>query len=520
MWLSLQTWKKRRFGALALALSAWARPAALVALSNCSSGRLAGRAGTTTTTVITNVAIVSTRDGTVQQNMSVVLQGAKIQQIAPSASVQPDSDAQVVDGTGKYLVPGFSDMHTHVMQAADSTPSFWPQMIANGVTSFREMAGSAAEVARAKKLNADSASGEVLAPELLMTPSTILTSADPAMATQLVQQEKSEGADFIKIVVETPDTFNAVMAEAKAQGLPVAGHISPSIGARAASDAGVRSIEHLGPDLGILVDCSTDEAAVRAAIIATPTPALTSAQVQAMAASPFLNRAPQAPLFQHVIDTYDDGKCRALAQTFVKNQTWHTVTLFRIATLTLSDDPSFQNDPDQQYIAKSTLALWHQLADQFAANTSASAHATFAGLFKLQTHVLQVFRDQGVRMLAGSDDTGIWCVPGFGLHQEFRRLSGVGFTPLQVLQMTTLNAAEFSNRMDSMGAVEVGKNADLVLLDADPMASADNLDRIDAVFVKGRYQSRSDLDAMLAASAAAYANGDVGTARDAKAAHE
>ncbi len=98
-----------------------------------------------------------------------------------------------------------------------------------------------------------------------------------------------------------------------------------------------------------------------------------------------------------------------------------------------------------------------------------------------------MLKQNGVKMLAGSDFGGIWLIPGFSLHQEFHELAASGFSPLEILQMTTLNGAQFMHREATMGTVDEGKNADLVLLDANPIKDVANLDKIAAVVLKGKY---------------------------------
>jgi|SRR5471030_2927613 len=107
-------------------------------------------------------------------------------------------------------------------------------------------------------------------------------------------------------------------------------------------------------------------------------------------------------------------------------------------------------------------------------------------------------------MLAGSDLGGIWIIPGFSLHQECGELAAAGLSPLQILQMVTWNGAQFLHREASMGTVEVGRNADLVLLDANPLADAVNLSKIAAVILKGKHLSRQDIDDLKAGVAASY----------------
>lgn len=441
-------------------------------------------------TIIDHVTVVDTRDGSSKRDMAVLLDGGTISKIAPGGSFRAEGSATVVDGSGKYLVPGYNDMHTHVLDMADQSPTYFPQMIANGITGFREMAGSTALIARAKALNADSAAGKLLAPEMLAMPSTIIAVPQPDAAVQLVQQAKADGADFVKVVNETPATFPAIMTEAGRQGLTVVGHLSPTVAPAAASAAGMRAIEHLGPALSVLLGCSTDEDAIRADILKAPptVPNVTS---------PFLPRAPEAPWFQRVMDTFSEDKCRALARTFVKNGTWQSPTLYRIRTMQFSTDATYRNDPNLKYIEPGRRANWQALADQYAATMPPEDDAIFRRFYDFQVRALQLFRAEGVKMVAGSDVTGIWCIPGFSLQAEFRQLAQAGFTPLEILRMTTLDAAAFLGRSSSVGTVEVGRNADLVLLEADPLADVANLGRIGGVFLKGRYQSKATLQGML-----------------------
>jgi imidazolonepropionase-like amidohydrolase len=100
---------------------------------------------------------------------------------------------------------------------------------------------------------------------------------------------------------------------------------------------------------------------------------------------------------------------------------------------------------------------------------------------------------------------GMWVVPGVSLHQEFDLLAKAGLTPLKVLQMTTLNGAEFLGKRTSMGTVELGKDANLVLLDANPVQSVANLHKINAVIRDGKFYSQETLEKMKKDSAAKMA---------------
>ncbi|HMT44504.1 MAG TPA: amidohydrolase family protein, partial [Chakrabartia sp.] len=122
--------------------------------------------------------------------------------------------------------------------------------------------------------------------------------------------------------------------------------------------------------------------------------------------------------------------------------------------------------------------------------------------YAAQLRMAKLFEKAGVKMMAGTDFGGQWIVPGRSLHREFDLLAGAGLSPLTILQMTTLNAARYLNREAEMGSVEPGKQADLVLLSANPVMTANNLHSISAVVRNGRYLDRKQLDALIARAAA------------------
>ena len=459
----------------------------------------------TSGTVIRNATIVNTRDGSLSTGMTLIVAAGKIEKITAD-QVLTSGAAQTIDATGKFVVPGFLDMHAHVMDAVDASPTYWPLLIANGVTGVREMSGSDALIPRVRKLNADSAAGLVDAPEILMVHGG--TFAGPpttaAAAVQFVQQKKAAGADYVKVTAGNPAFVLAVLGEAKAQGLGVSGHLATAVSALDSSNAGWRMIDHLGAGWGLLLDCATNEAAIRQSALTTgfapPFP-------PTFTINPRLYDAPKnAVFYQGILDTYSEIKCQTLAQAFVTNQTWQVPTLIRLRTQNFSDSQLYRADPNLIYVDKTRRALWEQLAQQYATNIPPAAAETLRQFYGLEQKVTKLLKQNGVKMVAGSDSANIaiWTIPGFSLQQEFRELAASGLSPLEVLQMTTLNGAEFLGRQTTMGTVDEGKNADLVLLDANPIADVANLAKISAVFLRGKHFSKEVLDKMKSDVAAAY----------------
>ena len=453
-------------------------------------------------TVIQNATIVDTKDGSTTTGMSVVVDGGKIQQITGSG-VQVTGTAVALDATGKYIVPGYLDMHTHASNSLSHPPGDFPVLLANGVTGVREASGSPALLQAVHVQNAAIAAGTVDAPEVLMMPTAIFAgqASTDATARQFVRDRKAEGAEFIKATGGNPTTFLAVIDESIKQGTHAAGHLIPAVSALDSSNAGYHSFEHLGAGMGLVLDCASDEANIRAGVVANPI-----VPPAPNAINPRLYDGNQwAQYYQRIMDTYSDAKCQSLAKAFVKNNTWQAVTMIRLKTQDFGETAAFRQDPNLQYVDKTRRALWESIAQQYQSTVTPANRAVLQKYYTLQLKVVKMLQDNGVKIMAASDLGGGLVIPGFSLHQEFKELAAAGLTPLQVLQATTINGARFVGREATMGSVEAGKNADLVLLDANPLDDVANLDKVSAVFLRGKYYSRSALDKILANVSSAYA---------------
>jgi hypothetical protein len=271
----------------------------------------------------------------------------------------------------------------------------------------------------------------------------------------------------------------------------------------------MRSIEHLGAGEGVLIDCSTDEAAVRKQIEQIPaalSPADASSGASRMnmmiaLASPSLAASLGDPTYiprlQHLIDTYSEAKCRQLAEVFIAHHTLQVPTLIRLRTAAFGTDPKYTGNPDLHYASPAMRKIWETVAERYSTKLSPEAQETLHRSFDLQMKITSLFDQAGVKMLAGSDSAGsVWEIVGQSLHWEFDLLAQAGISPLKVLQMTTLNGAEFYGRQATAGSVEEGKDANLVVLDANPIESVQNLHKVDAVVRAGAYYSSDALNAL------------------------
>ncbi|MGA2395017.1 MAG: amidohydrolase family protein [Candidatus Lustribacter sp.] len=449
--------------------------------------------------VLNGTTIVDPHDGALTRHASVMIDGGKIVQIVTGADAAKDGAAEVIDARGKFVVPGFLDLHAHPLSSSDP-PGNLTLMLANGVTGFREMASTPAALAARQ-------SGTLLSdvmPELLEMAGEILTPANAPTSEAVVAEiakQHAAGADFIKVIDVRPDVFFAALAESTRLGLRFIGHLPPSVDVREAASAGMRSIEHLGPRDSILLGCSTDEPALRAHMAQNPpkpppiSGPIPESVVRRVLANPtIVTPPPEFERYARVVDTFSAERCQDLAAHFVATGMWLCPTLIRIRTMELGDDPAYRDDPNLRYVPPQTRQMWEDVSQQFASQIPAPARATLKALFARQLQLVKPLKGAGVKMLAGSDLGGGFIVGGFGLHAEFDLLEAAGLSPLDVLQMTTSNGAEFLGRESRMGSVAAGKDANLVLLDANPLESVQNLHRIAGVVRAGTYYPRAALE--------------------------
>jgi imidazolonepropionase-like amidohydrolase len=447
---------------------------------------------------IKHVTVIDAAGRSPEPDMTVIAEGDRIVAIGPSRKTHIPPKAVVVDGTGKFLIPGLWDMHVH---GASDARAPWSHLllVANGVVGVRDMSGP--PDARAWRA-AHSASNKDPSPAIYLGspiidgpnpawPDSIVV-ADEAEGREVVKQQRDRGADFIKVYSRLPrNAYFAIADQAGKCGIPFEGHVPEWVTAAEASGAGQKSIEHL---TRVADACSKEEKSI-------------DSEMQRQEA---LFRAPGATMPQkidagksiirlnmRVVETFDGATAQSLFALFVKNGTWQcpTLTLLRAQI----DDPLLANDPRLKYLSREVRAKWD---DGYYKNVPPDPRAAIVKLNRLQfdeaLRLVGLMHKAGVRILAGTDTMNPQCFPGFGIHEELALLVDAGLSPLAALQAATRNAAEFMGQLDRRGTIEVGKTADLVLLDKDPLADIHNTRSIQAVVLRGKLYPRAALDAMLA----------------------
>jgi hypothetical protein len=448
------------------------------------------------TIAITHATVIDATGGPPQPNSTVLIDNEKIYAVGPDSSLEIPPGARVVDATGKYLIPGLADMHIHLMGAGEPAGSrefILPLLIANGITTVRDMGG---DVAQLKKLKKEIDSGDQPGPQIFFTgpyldgnppyfqPSIVVVT--PAEADAAVRKLKSEGVVFIKVQSRLkPPAYFAIAEAAHKENIRFVGHVPDSISVTQASDAGQASIEHL---TGILLACSSREAELRQQQLNPPphkeTPRQTSLRQRAWQ--------------QAVLDTYSHEKAQQLYAKLLANHTWQVPTLpllIELAYLTPATDRA--NDPNLKYIPQNLRQVWKQGRAESLANKTSADFLLRAKLVEASLKAVGDMHDVGIPIMAGTDSTAPNLVPGFALHDSIADLVRAGLTPMEALQAATSKPAEFLARSNEQGTIAPGQRADLVLLDANPLQDIRNTQKIHAVILKGKYLDRAALDALL-----------------------
>lgn len=446
---------------------------------------------------VQHVTVVDVASGRLLRDQTVIVLGQRVAAAGPSSRVRAPAGAVRINGRGKFLIPGLWDMHSHVVDpdAPGGPEVSFPLFVANGVTGIRDMATSSLETLLRWRTRVRT--HEVIGPRMVVTGpildgpplrwlATSVAVRTPEDARRLVDSLAAEGADFIKVYeLLVPQVFSAVLEQAKLRGLPVVGHVPAAVDAVEASDAGVRSFEHLA---NLELACSAEADTLRAARTALIAKAVDRTELTRQ-----LRRGQRG----RAMDTYDAARCGAMLRRFAHNGTWQVPTLINSARRTVRWDRTARYRAALRFVPPAYRAAWEPAtveADSFSADDAAYWRRQHAWYFRL----VKEMRAAHVPLLAGTDLSTPWIIAGFALHEELALLVEAGLTPLEALRTATLNPAKYFGETARFGSVAPGKLADMVLLDADPIADIRNTSRIRAVIADGRYLDRRALDALLA----------------------
>ena len=470
-----------------------------------SSFLLNDLAAQTDSIAFTHVTVIDATGRPPSPDRTVVVVGDRIQSIGKLGEKKVPKSARIIDASGKYMIPGLWDMHVHFRGGPALIPdneAWLSVFLANGITGVREMGGDIAETVF--RWRAEIANGTRLGPRILTSGPKVdgpkpawpgsIPVTDPASARAAVAKVKAMGSDFVKIyAIDFPrDVFAALIDEARKQGLNVGGHLSlMTMTIRDAINGGVRFVEHV--EIFVLGGCSRSEKQLN---------------------DEFARRDSKPPmglleLQNRYAQTYDEAWAREFAE-LIQHDVWVTPTLAVMRQSESVGRVDYEQHPERKYIFPGMWQTWdpklgrrHPLTDDQLKLLELVHEKT--------TTLVKLMQSSGVGLLAGSDSgaSNNFTFPGWTLHRELELLVEIGLSPMEALQTATRNPARFLGELLRNGTVEPGKTANLVLLTANPLEDVRNTRKIDAVVLKGKLLTRTDLDNLLqdvAAKAAAAAH--------------
>jgi hypothetical protein len=447
--------------------------------------------------LVRNVSIVDVVAGRVVASRDVVVRNGRIDAIDESLPDRGPGGLAVVDGTGKFLIPGLWDMHVHSLKISPQYTH--PLSIANGITGVREMWSCpgvpdtfVACTDDIERWRAGLQDHTHLAPRYIMRSSYAINGPQgvpdsaPAFfkarnaseAQALVAHHAADGVDLLKTYTNvSAAAYEALAQEASKRGLLFAGHVPVRVPLEAVLAAGQHSVEH--PRI-FLFDCYRGAAAFRA----LPDPAA----------------AYTIELRARFIDEHDPVRCAQLMATMAASETWWTPTLQVLRMSALAGNRAFREDPRLRYIPFVFRAgLWQLDADGAVADARLAPGRDVHGeLYRLAMDNVRQAHRAGVRIVAGTDAGDTYVFPGFAIHDELAELVRAGLSPLDALRSATIDAARFSGKTQAYGSIETGKVADMVLLNANPLVDISSTGNIAGLFFNGQYFDRAALDALLA----------------------
>ena len=402
-------------------------------------------------TAFVNVDVIPMDDNRVLQNQTVVVSRGRIIDLGPASRVVVPGDATRINGTGKFLMPGLAEMHGHT-PSGEFAETVMFLYLANGVTTVRGMLGQDGHLA----LKAQTNSGDMIGPTLYLAgPSFNGPSIrSPEQAAQRVRNQHAEGWDLLKIHPGlTLAEYEAMALTAAEVGIRFGGHVPEDVGLIRAIQLGQQTFDHLD---GYLQYVSGDVGPID-----------------------------QTRLAEAVRLTKD-------ANAWVVP----TMVLWERGIIGLGDVDELRASPDLVYWPSRQVDGWANRMEGVQQRADFDLEMALSHA-RNRRIVLKALSDAGVGILMGTDSPQIFSVPGFSLHREMEAMAEAGMSPYEILKSGTKNVGEYFQGQDTFGTVAVGRRADLILLDVNPLVDIRNVRRQVGVMVRGRWLPQDEIDARL-----------------------
>ena len=427
-------------------------------------------------TAITDVHLVPMDTDRVEEGMTVLVRDGRIAAIGPRRVLPLPDDVEIIPGDGGYLLPGLAEMHAHIpgrSQGEQWLDDVLLLYLANGITTARGMLGEPSHLALRDAI----ARYEKLGPRIYTSgPSLNGNSVDgQADAARQVREQAAAGYDFVKLHPGlTRDEFDAIANAATEAGIPFAGHVSVDVGLERALAAGQASIDHLDGYIDALVPPGT------------PLP-----ESRGFFASALTDLADRDRIEPVAVATREAGVWVVPTETLMEN----------IALPTPAEDLAAR--PGTAYVPPRTLAGWVETKRRVLADDGYDAAAA-ERFIALRKALIRGLHEAGARVLLGSDAPQVFNVPGFSIHEELAAMVDAGLSPYEALRSGTALPAVYFGAASRFGTIAIGRDADLILVDGNPLNDLDVLRRPVGVMARGVWLPRAELDRRLEAIGARH----------------
>lgn len=447
----------------------------------------------TTTTIFYDATVVDVQSGKLLKHQEVIIAGNKIIAVKPISKLKLPKDARIINAKGKFIIPGLWDMHVHTLIEDWYTWQF-PLFVANGIIGFREMWGDRNLIDSVRnEMQKGSmpffhftASGHILDGKKPFWPGS-LSAGDTITALRIVDSLINAKVDFIKVYTFLgSDVFEAIAKRCRERNFPFAGHVPFKVWLTKASDAGMASMEHLyGFDLEA---CAFPDSAMQLKIRDAEN---LEARLDAKQRQTLVRVSEK-----FVLENFSEKKMRNIAKTLRKNNTYVVPTMVTLRGNYFRNDPVFTNDERLKYMSKGTTDYWQEEKEKDLKRFSEGDWQNKRTRYAIEQQIIKILWQEKVPILAGTDSDNPYAFPGFSIHDEMALFVEFGMTPIDALRTATINPVKYLKMTDSLGTIEQGKRADMILLNGNPLTNIANTKNIFAVMVNGKLFTSGELDKM------------------------
>lgn len=455
---------------------------------------------------IRGVTVVDVTGGSLVSEQTVLIQGNRIVAVGPVDTIKVAHDTDVVEARGRYLIPGLWDMHVHSLFRMPDGPGddaiinaewHFPMFLAHGVTGIRDMDDGTGDptLELTNSVRRRLAEGELRGPARILASGPSVDGDPPLPNNPVVVRTAAEGravvdaladhgADLVKVYENlSREAYFAIMDQARRRELPVDGHVPFRVTPEEAANAGQRTVEH--PE-ALALGCSTRADAARDEFERV------LADFDNLPGSErFLA---QFRFYRAIYDSRDPAACSSAFEAFRQSGVAVAADLVAYHHIVHADE-ILADETSMRLVPAAIRRNWQE---RFDAGTFQEFQSILQPVIPLELENVRLFHESGGTLLAATDVGVPLQIPGLSLHRQLARLVEAGLTPLEALRTATLNPARVLGLAGSLGSIEAGKFADLVLLDANPLEDIRNTQEIRAVVADGKLYRRAELEQLLA----------------------